>query len=158
MTTKEFKTILKNGVESLKNYVNDEGLAAEPVGDWCGREMKSVLHYAAQSQYCQELQLRDNGHDREYTFMSDLSVAEWIKGFNGVLEYVTKAANEWKDNERAMAEFVLSVNWKAWEMNARKKRNWSIFYSQLYYVVRDLAYDYYEGDDEKVSYLFDYLD
>jgi hypothetical protein len=158
MTTKKFETILKNGIESVANYITNEGLVAENVHDWCGHEIKNVLHYAAQSQHCQELQLRDNGHEREFTFMSDLSVAEWMKGFNGVLEYFKQAAKEWKDDEHAMAEFVLSVNWKAWEMNARSKRNWAIFYSVLYEVVRDLVYDYYENDEEKVSYVYDYLD
>ena len=159
MTTKKFNTLLKEGIENVDKYMADEvGLSTEPVNDWCGHEMNNVFHYAAQSQHCQELRLEENGHEREFTFMSDLSIAEWCGGTGAVLETTSRVMKEWKNNEHAMAEFVLSVNWKAWEMHARKKNVWSIFYSVLYEVVRDLVYDYYEGNDEKVGYVYDYLD
>lgn len=158
MTTKEFNKRLNEGIKAVETYMVEEaGTSYESVKDWCGTPLANPLQYGAQSQYCQELRLADNGHKREFTFMNDLSIAEWY-GVVAVVDTVSRIMRENKNNERAMAEFVLSVNWKAWEMNARHKRTWAIFYSQLYYVVRDLVYDYYENNEEKVAYVYDYLD
>jgi hypothetical protein len=47
---------------------------------------------------------------------------------------------------------------KAWEMAERKEREWSEFYSELYYLVKDLYFEYFEGNQEAADYYFDYVD
>jgi len=135
------------------------GTRLECVNVWNGQELPNVFVYAATCEHCMERQLEDlKGCKRQTTFTADLSIGEWTSGWSGVFDTLRRCMVEWRDNVEFMSEFVLCVNWKAWEHHARKNANWAKFYSLLYEGVRDLMYDYYEGDDEKTSYLWSYLD
>ena len=134
-----------------------EGAKIEKVNNWLGIPV-NVFQYAAISERCMEEQLANlKGEKRKTTFMSDLSIAEWY-GIESVMDTVKIAMTSWKDDEKYMAEFVLCVNWKAWEHHARNNNEWAKFYSLLYEVVRDLVYDYYKGDEAKTTYVWSYLD
>lgn len=136
-----------------------DGVQLEGVNMWQGHELKSVFHYAATSEKCMEKNLAEiSGRERKTTFMSDLSIGEWVSAWRGVFETTLNAVTDWRDNVEFMAEFVLCLNWKSWEHHANEHPNWVKFYALLYEGVRDLMYDYYEGDDEKTSYLWSYLD
>ena len=158
MKAKELERRVKGAIKAVKENIN--GYDAEPVNIWCGRKLSSAQFYGAVSMKTMEDNLADlgNGHKRITTFMSDLSVAEWCGGYDAVLDTTKRVINEWKDNVEYMSEFVLCTNWKAWEHDARSNYNWARFYSILFECVRDLMYDYYEGDEEKVGYMWRYLD
>lgn len=98
------------------------------------------------------------GCERKYTFMHDFSIGEWCESWRGLLDTLRRCLVEYCDNEKAASELVLCVNLKAWEHHARGNANWARLYSLLYEDIRDLMYDYYEGDEEKTSYMWRYLD
>lgn len=156
MTKKEFKARLLEIIRHAGDYVANEGLELEPVNNWFGIPV-NVFQYSATSERCMEMQLSELGKERLTTFMSDLSIGEWY-GLSGVLDTIKNAVTSWKDDETYMAEFVLCVNWKSWEHDARKNPNWVKLWSFLYEQIRDLMYDYYEEDENKTAYLWDYLD
>ena len=134
------------------------GKELEPVNVWVDRTFGDAFSYAAASEYCMERQLEAFGKgERKTTFMSDLSLGEWF-GLNGMLDTFKNAVSSWKDDEEYMAEFILCVNWKAWEHAARKNHTWGQIYSGLYYAIKDLMFRYYEGDEKKTNYLWSYLD
>lgn len=155
MEKSEFKIRLNEIVTATNNAFN--GVVFESVANWFGTPV-NAFQYAATSERCMERQLEDlKGDERKTTFMSDLSLGEWC-GMKGALDTVKNAVSSWKDDEVYMAEFVLCVNWKAWEHDARGNSNWVRFWSFVFEHVRDLMYDYYSGDDEKTRYLWEYLD
>ena len=152
MNKKEFKERV-NGLDAFMN-LNAEPM--EKVNSWMGQPLPNAFIYGATSERCMENNMMKG--EREYTFMFDLSTQEWVFGKKGVLDYLKQAITEWKDNEHAMAELILSVNFKSWEHAARSNNQWGYLYSELFYYVRDLTYDYYENDQEKVAYVWEYLD
>lgn len=157
MTRKDFVS----RIESIFGTVTKEmdGQKFESVSTWQGKRIANVFAYAATSEKCMEHNLEEIcGRERKTTFMSDLSIGEWSESWRGVFDTTRSALLEWRDNVEYIAEFVLCVNWKAWEHHARGNESWTKFYSLLYDGVRDLMFDYYEGDEEKASYLFEYLD
>ena len=135
------------------------GDALESINMWNGTRLPSVFHYSATSERCMERQLAElKGCERRTTFMADLSIGEWCGGWNGVADTVRRSMKNWRDDVEMMSEFVLCVNWKAWEHHARGNMMWAKLYSLLCDGVSDLMFRYYEGDDEKTSYLWRYLD
>lgn len=156
MTTNEFQSEVNKIIRLMNEQFN--GTKMEAVNTWCGQPLRNVFQYAATSEACMENNLAQVGKERHTTFMSDISIGEWCDGIHGVLDTIKRAMNEWHDNEEYMAEFILCVNWKAWEHHGRKNPEWTKFYSCLYDNVRDLMYDYYADDEEKTSYLYEYLD
>ena len=156
MKKQEFNTKVHDVVKAMKDQM--QGHTLESVRDWYGNIINDVFVYGASSEALMERQLRMNGHERKTTFMSDLSIGEWCEGMEGVLDTWKRVMMSWKDDVEFMAEFVLCVNWKSWEHHGRSNNEWAMFYSFLYEYTRDLAYEYYEGDDEKTKYMFDYLD
>jgi len=157
MNKKELEAELKNVFGGVLKEMNGANL--EPVKMWLGHKVTNVFEYGAISERCMERQLAEtSGRERKTTFMSDLSIGEWCESWRGVFDTTRRAITEWRDNIEYIAEFVLCVNWKAWEHHARGNENWAKFYSLLFEGVRDVMYDYYEGDEEKTSYLWQYLD
>jgi len=156
MNKKEFSSRVVSITTNALTAISGKEL--EGTHNWFGSPVPSSFSYGALSELCMERQLRElKGCKRKTTFMSDLSVAEWF-GLRSLLDTIKLALKSWKDDETYIAEFVLCVNWKAWEHSARGNNVWAVLYSALYEGVRDLMYDYYEGDNKKTSYLFEYLD
>ena len=157
MTKKEFTAKIKGIFDAVAKEMN--GAKFESVSIWQGQRVPHVFAYAAISEKCMERQLEElTGRKRKTTFMSDLSVGEWCESWRGVFDTTRRAMIEWRDNVEYMAEFVLCVNWKSLEHHANEHPNWSKFYALLFEGVRDLMYEYYEGDEEKTSYFWEYLD
>lgn len=156
MTKKEFKSALLNIFAQVLTELN--GTKLERVNNWNGEIIPAPIIYGAISERCMERQLKElSGRKRLTTFMSDLSVGEWF-GLASFLDTIKNAMVSWKDDEKYMAEFVLCVNWKAWEHDARENYGWSALYSRLYDGIRDLMFEYYENEPDKSSYLWQYLD
>ena len=157
MTKKDFEKRIKSIFSQVLAEMN--GAEMESVSMWCGTRIGNVFQYGAVSERSMERQLMDlKGCERKTTFMSDLSIGEWCSSWRGVFDTIHRSMVSWKDNVEMMSEFVLCVNWKAWEHSARGNANWTKLYSLLYEGVRDLMYDYYEGDSQKTSYMWSYLD
>lgn len=160
MTKQEFNTKVNDIVTAMNDLM--QGRTLENVSMWFGQRVPNVFAYGATSEAAMERMLSENGHERKTTFMSDLSIAEWCTCAQGnVKEFMQSYKNimrNWRDSVEFMSEFVLCVNWKSWEHYERGNNEWARFYSFLYNYTRDLMYEYYEGDEEKTAYMFDYLD
>jgi hypothetical protein len=131
----------------------------EDVRMWLGVRMQNCFAYGMQSEACMERQLHDmTGRERQTTFMSDMSVAEWVGGLQGLLDTIRDILHAWINNEVYIAEFILCVNWKSWEHYARGNDNWAKVYSTLYHELYAIIMDYHEGDSEKTEYIWEYLD
>ena len=156
MTRKE----LNNAIARMNMQVIgcNRGNVTENVQQWFNTPFAHVFQYGATSEKVMEDRLAENGRERKSTFMSDLSLAEWVGGLDGVLGTCKRVLQNWISNKEMIAEFVLCVNWKSWEHHARGNKVWTAIYSMLYSYVRDIVYDYYEGDSEGTAYIYEYLD
>ena len=118
----------------------------------------NVFQYAAVCEHLFEQRLADlTGRERISTFYADLSIAEFF-GLDGVLDTCKNVCRHWRDSVEMFSEFVLCVNWKAWEHAGRNNDNWAQAYSQLYYAIDELISQYYADDAEKADYYFQYMD
>lgn len=149
MTSKEFNAQLTKLSRCIKNVAQVE----------CARVNNlDVFQYAMVCERLFEKRLKElTGRERISTFYADLSLAEYL-GLNSVLDTCINVCKNWKDNVEMFSEFVLAVNWKAWEHAARNNDNWAQAYSELYYTIDELAGEYYADDEEKADYYFRYLD
>ena len=158
MEKKEFDYRLSEIVRHLQEDAIENESRFENVRTWLGKPMPNAIVYGAQSEYKMECQLMElKGEERKTTFMSDLSIAEWF-GVSSVIDTMHSAIKNWVDDVEYIAEFILCVNWKAWEHDARDNRQWALFYSCAYECIVDLIYDYFEGDETKTNYLWQYFD
>ena len=98
---------------------------------------------------------------REYTFTSDLSIAEWflpIEGIEATFDTIKRCLELCYDDFKAFGELVVTVNLKAWEHAARKNESWSKWYSEMYYLLKDLYFEHFTGNEEAIDYYFEYVD
>lgn len=118
----------------------------------------NIFGYAATCEKNFEYNLQAmKGGERKTTFFADLSIAE-VFGKDDVIDTCKRVLNEWLGNEVYTAEFVLSVNWKSWEHQARGNDGWCKFYGDLYFAINDIVYDAYAEDEEKMDYYYHYMD
>lgn len=156
MTNKEFN---KKAKEMLANV--------EPRKFETMREDKvactNVFNYAAWCEVNFERNLRED-YKRKTTFTADISIAEWCESqeSGAVLDTLYRCLKEWHDNIEYFAELVIAVNLKAWEHHARKNPEWSAFYADLYYIVKDLYFEWFDDSNPKseyaANYYMDYVD
>ena len=149
MTSKEFNEQLTKLSRCLKNVAHVESARVNDL---------DVFQYAMVCERLFEKRLKElTGRERISTFYADLSIAEYF-GLNSVLDTCINVCKNWKDNVEMFSEFVLAVNWKAWEHAGRNNDNWAQAYSHLYYAIDELISQYYTDDAEKADYYFQYLD
>lgn len=124
---------------------------------------KNVFNYAAWCERNFERNLRED-YKRKTTFTSDLSIAEWRESMESgaVLDTLHRCLKEWHDNIEFFAELIIAVNMKTREHHARKNSEWSAFYADLYYIVKDLYFEWFDESNPKsedaVNYYLDYVD
>ena len=124
---------------------------------------KNVFNYATWCEKNFERNLRGD-YKRKTTFTSDLSIAEWCESMESgaVLDTLYRCLKEWHDNIEFFAELIIAVNMKSWEHHASENYEWSDFYSDLYYIVKDLYFDWFDESNPKsedaVRYYMDYVD
>lgn len=156
MTNKEFNQRVKEmlaNVEPRKFETMHEDKVA----------CKNVFNYAAWCEVNFEKNLRED-YKRKTTFTSDLSIAEWCESQErgAVLDTLYRCLKEWHDNIEYFAELIIAVNMKSWEHHARKNPEWSAFYADLYYIVKDLYFDWFDESNPKsedaANYYYDYVD
>jgi len=111
-------------------------------------EHRDVFSYAAAEERLFEEIVSETGYNRKTSFYSDLSIAEWY-GKKSVKETYDTVCEHWIDDYIYFTEFVMCLNYKAWEHSYRGNIKLSELYSELYYNAEDLFYEHYKGDDPK---------
>lgn len=146
MTKTEFMTKLREIVSTSETYENP-------------RQGTSVFRYAAWCEHNFEINLEENTlNRRKWTFFSDISIAEWY-GIPSVEDTLIRCFKAWLHRKDAIAELLISINYKAWEMHTRGLFKWSTYYSDIYDRLYNLVMDYYEDNNTAAAeYVADYLD
>lgn len=161
MDNKTFQTEVENILNYLReNYDNTslENISSELEE----RNISNPLIYGAWEEKNFELNLRED-YERKTTFTNDFSIAEWFVVSEGVDAIADTLASAllWKDNIEYFAELLIVLNLKSWEHAARNNRNYSKMYADLYYLVKNLYFDWFNGkpnNNEAVRYYFGYVD
>lgn len=125
---------------------------------------QGVFAYGAWCEKNFEANLRED-YERKTTYTSDFSIAEWcvpIEGNHAIANTLKSAMDNWKDNIEFFAEIVIVLNMKSWEHYARKNMKYSKMYAELYYMVKDLYFDWFDESHEKheeaIEYYMNYVD
>lgn len=103
-------------------------------------------------------QLSETNYKVEYTFYSDLSLAEAVGGVPDIIDTVNRVVKDWMGNIKAITEFVLSLNYKSWEMYHKGNQLLSQLYSRLYHRISTIVLDAYKDNSEALSYFYATLD
>lgn len=158
MTKSEFLSQVDAWITQSQGYANAISVSKqwEPVQE----NGMNVMTYAAWCEHNFQSNLYENtGKERKWTFFSDISIGEWCSGVRGVADTLHRAFKEWLSNSSAIAELLISLAYKSYEMQARGKVHWMHFYSGLYQQLYRLVLDYYDQHDlEAAAYVIDYLD
>ena len=80
------------------------------------------------------------------TFWSDFTIADAF-GVAAIKDTFKRMFNEWRDDVEYLAELAIVTNWKCWKHYEAGNEEVSRLYNDLYYEVRDWAYDNLKGDD-----------
>lgn len=116
-----------------------------------------ILTYAALSEKNFEEQLSETGKTRKTTFWSDFTIADTY-GKAAINDTYKRSIGSFIGNVEYIAEFILVLNWKAWEHSHRGNVEKSMLYSRLYEKALNKAYKQYAKDKVSTNYLYDYLD
>ena len=119
-------------------------------GMWCEKNFESNLR---------------SDYKRKTTYTSDFSLAEWcvpVDGMNAIASTLRNALTYWRDDVEFFTEILLVVNMKSWEHAARHNNNYGRMYSDLYYMVRDLYFDWFDESHPKhaeaIESYYNYVD
>ena len=116
-----------------------------------GRGIPNPLAYGAWCERNFELNLRED-YKRKTTYTADFSVAEWFvpkEGMSAIANTLRHALNDWQNDVKFFAEVIMVVNMKSWEHAARGNNKYGMMYSDLYYMVRDLYFDWFDETHPK---------
>lgn len=123
-----------------------------------------VIEYADSLQeWFSMYEMESFGYETKTTFYMDISIAECYG-----IEYIKKSYNDiiesWMDDYKFIAEFILVLNTKAWEWDARRSKGLNIpegivgVYSDLFYDLKDKVFDHYKDNEEATNYIFKLID
>lgn len=136
----------------------------------------NVFQYAAQCEHNYRINYTEitGRSESRYTFFSDLSIAEFISGIEGIKDTIKRFLVDWKNNFEAVVEILMSINLKSWEQSAltdeknasmrafSKERHKELaeYYSNYYYTLRDSVVEDYktQGRMDLVDLLYQQLD
>lgn len=152
-----------NRVNEICAYINSatvEDLRKELIA----RGAKNPFSYGMWCERNFEKNLRED-YERKTTFTNDFSLAEWcvpMEGMKAIADTFRNVLKSWRDDVVFFAELILVLNLKSWEHHARGNQKWSSLYSDLYYQVRNLYFDWFDDShpkhDEAMQYYYDYID
>ena len=117
--------------------------------------MMQVFNYSARCEAMFEGFLNDVGKERKTTFYSDLSIAEYVDGANGVKDTYKRVVSHWKDDVEYMSEFVIALNQKIWQ-HYNKNYTLAKVYDELWRKCDDFCREHFKG--EELSYYYSYID
>lgn len=162
MTKKDFNQRVSDMCAYVKQHKCDD--MREQLKPFAKYGMQAVFAYAHQCERNFEMNLRED-YKRKTTYTSDFSIAEWcvpIEGMSAIASTLRNALTNWRDDVEFFAEIVIVLNMKAWEHTARKNNQYAQMYSDLYYMVQDLYFDWFDGrnklHDKAIEYYYQYVD
>lgn len=128
------------------------------------RNIRDPFTYGAWCERNFEMNLRED-YERKTTYTSDFSIAEWcvpVEGMSAIADTLKNALDNWQDNIEFFAEILLVINLKAWEHAARGNNEYGKMYSELFYRVQSLYFDWFDESNPKhseaIQYYYDYVD
>ena len=128
------------------------------------RNIRDPFTYGAWCEHNFERNLRED-YERKTTYTSDFSITEWcvpVEGMQAIASTLRNALTNWRDDVEFFAEIIMVLNMKSWEHAARGNNEYRKMYSDLYYMVRDLYFDWFDKDnkqhDKAMEYYYDYVD
>ena len=161
MKKSEFKSAVLSG---LKNIVANGNYKLEPIKEKKTfvekyGTMNAVFAYARWTEMNFEANLRED-YERKTTFTSDLSIAEWCERVErgATLDTMKRCLLSWHTDKVYFAELVIATNMKSWEHHSRGNMEWSRLYADLYYLAKELYFDWFAEDKDAINYYYDYVD
>ena len=159
MTQSDFNARVNEMCDYVKAHKYDN-MAQELVQ----RNIRNPFIYGAWCERNFEMNLRED-YERKTTYTSDFSIAEWcvpVEGMGAVADTLRNALTNWRDNVEWFAEILLVVNLKSWEHAARGNNEYGKMYSELFYMVQALYFDWFDESNKKhseaIQYYYDYVD
>ena len=159
MTKKDFNQRVNDMCDFIKAHKYDN-MRDELVQ----RNIRDPFTYGAWCEKNFEMNLRED-YERKTTYTSDFSIAEWcvpVEGMSAIADTLKNALGNWRDNIEWFAEILLVVNLKSWEHAARNNNKYGQMYSDLYYMVQSLYFDWFDESNKKhseaIQYYYDYVD
>lgn len=119
-------------------------------------EILDATRYAAREQARFKKEATETGFECRTTFYADLSFAERLGGALGVKEMYNKIVEEWLGDVEAFTEFVICLNWKAWQWHRLRNERMVHVYSYLYERAEELATGTF--DAQGVEYFLNAID
>lgn len=153
----------KQRVEEMCDFVKAHKYDAIG-GELIKRNIRDPFTYGAWCERNFEMNLRED-YERKTTYTSDFSIAEWcvpVEGMSAIADTLKNALDNWKDDVEWFAEILLVVNLKSWEHAARGNNEYGKMYSELFYMVQALYFDWFDSDnkqhDKAMDYYYQYVD
>lgn len=159
MTKKEFNQKVSDMCAYVKQHKYDD-MRDELIK----RNIRNPFTYGAWCERNFEANLRED-YERKTTYTSDFSIAEWcvpVEGMKAIASTLRNALTNWRDSIEFFAEIIIVLNMKSWEHHARGNQNYSQMYSELYFMAKDLYFDWFDKDNKQhnnaMQYYYDYVD
>lgn len=92
------------------------------------------------------------------TFFADLSIAEFMERAKGVKNTYNRVMKNWIGDIKYITEFVLCLNWKAWQMHEKGNFELSKLYTDLYQKAFLKVEKHYKNDTSNLNYFYRMLD
>ena len=108
--------------------------------------VRNALLYGACEEQVFERMASECGYTRKTTFFSDLSLAEWL-GAASVRDTYNNVVKSWFNDKVYFTEFVMSLNWKIWEQNARGNDELARVYDELWKKADALVMDKWTSEN-----------
>lgn len=118
------------------------------------------FQYAAICERRFEQQTAETGYQRISTFSHDLSIAEWMeaRGHKGQIAGTYRdVLKEWHGNYKMFAEFILALNYKAWDWYTIND-DFSRLYSEFYDMARERYFARFNENEEAIDYYYNVVD
>ena len=159
MTKNDFNTRVNEMCDFVKAHKYDD-ISTELVQ----RKIRDPFTYGMWCEKNFEMNLRED-YSRKTTYTSDFSIAEWcvpVEGMAAIADTLKNALTNWRDDIEWFAEILLVVNLKSWEHAARHNNEYGKMYSELFYMVQALFFDWFDESNPKhseaMTYYYDYVD
>lgn len=85
------------------------------------------------------------------TFYEDLGIAEHF-GYKAVEDTYRDIVKHWGKDYMMFTEFVMALNWKAWEWDARENDDFVSLYTTLYFKGDKYAREHF--NDKELAYYY----
>ena len=114
------------------------------------QQINEIQQYAGHLQQMLSETLKEcSGYETISTFYADLSIAD-VYGIDAVKDTIKRVKEEWFNDYKMFTEFVLALNHKSWEWDARPEVNGSEeikkLYIEQYYHFDEYCLDNYKGE------------